>query len=57
MTDREESFLRDTMAAALSDPGISQVICVEENNVWIDKTLDTLMNDSRLEIVRLPQET
>ena len=55
MTDREEPFLRDTMAAALSDPGIGQVIlCIEEKNVWVDKTLGTLMTDSRLEIVRLP---
>lgn len=55
MTDREEPFLRDTMVAVLSDPGIGQVIlCIEEKNIWVDKTLDTLMTDPRLKVVRLP---
>jgi len=55
MTDREEPFLRDTMAAALSDPGIGQVIlCIEENNTWVDEALSSLMVSPKLEIIRLP---
>lgn len=43
------------MVAVLSDPGIGQIIlCIEEKNIWADKTLNALMTDLRLEIVRLP---
>ena len=55
MTDREEPFLRETMAAVLSDPGIGQVIlCIEDKNTWVDTTLDSLLADPRLKIIRMP---
>ncbi len=55
MTDREEPFLRDTIVAVLSDPGIGQVIlCVEEKNSWVDIALGNLAKNSKLEIIRLP---
>lgn len=55
MTDREQPFLRATMEAVLSDSGIGQVIlCVEEKNTWVDISLDSLITDSRLQVIRLP---
>jgi glycosyltransferase involved in cell wall biosynthesis len=55
MTDAERPFLRDTVESVLSNPGIGQIIiCVEENNTWIDTTLDTLITVPRLEIIRMP---
>jgi glycosyltransferase involved in cell wall biosynthesis len=57
MTDGEQFFLYDSMEAVLSDPGISQaVLCIEENNTWVDRVLGSLTVDSRLEIVRMPLE-
>lgn len=55
MTDSEQPFLYQTVDAVLTDPGIGQIVlCVEENNSWVDATLCTLANDPRLEIVRMP---
>lgn len=55
MTDGERPFLHETVKTVLLDPGIGQVIlCVEENNTWIDETLAHAGMDSRLEIIRLP---
>ena len=55
MTDREEPFLRDTVAAVLSDSGIGQaILCIEEKNTWVEKTLGALITNSKLEIIRLP---
>jgi len=55
MTDGEQFFLYDSVEAVLSDPGIIQVVlCIEENNTWVDTVLDSLAEDSRLQIVRMP---
>jgi glycosyltransferase involved in cell wall biosynthesis len=55
MTDGEQFFLYDSVEAVLSDAGISQaVLCIEENNAWVDRVLGSLTADSRLEIVRMP---
>jgi hypothetical protein len=55
MTDREQLFLRDTMESVLSDPGIGQIIlCIEENNNWVDAAIGNLIEDPRLEIIRMP---
>ncbi len=55
MTDAEKPFIFETVEAVLADPGIGQVIlCVEENNSWIDITIRTLKEDPRLIIVRMP---
>lgn len=54
MTDGERPFLKETIEAVLSDPGIGQaILCIEEKNRWIDEVLGALKNDSRLELVRL----
>lgn len=55
MTDGERPFLYETVKAVLADSGIGQaVLCIEEGNEWIDETLSSLVEDSRLEIVRIP---
>jgi hypothetical protein len=55
MTDAEQPFVSDTLNSVLSDPGIAQVIlCIEENNTWIDTTIGAFATDPRLKIVRLP---
>lgn len=55
MTDGEQPFLYRTVDAVLSDPGIGQVVlCVEEKNTWVDASLGKLIQDPRLEIVRMP---
>jgi hypothetical protein len=55
MTDGERPFLQDALKAVLEDPGISQVLlCVEQNNTWIDAVISILASDPRLEIIRLP---
>jgi hypothetical protein len=55
MTDGEQFFLYDSLQAVLSDPGIGQVVlCIEENNTWVNTVLGSLTADSRLEIVRIP---
>jgi glycosyltransferase involved in cell wall biosynthesis len=54
MTDRERPFLRGTIESVLADPGIAQVIlCIEDKNDWLDSTLNSLLNDPRLEVLRL----
>lgn len=55
MTDPEKPFLRATMEAVLSDSGIGQVVlCIEENNAWINAVLGSLLTEPRLEIIRIP---
>ncbi|MGA7936483.1 MAG: glycosyltransferase family A protein [Kovacikia sp.] len=55
MTDAEQPFVRGTMEAVLSDPGIGQVVlCIEESNNWLDTVLGKLTADPRLAIIRLP---
>lgn len=55
MTEGERPFLHETVEAVLADPGIGQaVLCIEEGNEWIDETLSSLVEDSRLKIVRMP---
>lgn len=55
MTDLEQPFLRSTMEAVLSDSGIAQVVlCIEQNNAWIDTMIGCLVKDPRLEIIRIP---
>jgi hypothetical protein len=55
MTDGEQPFVHDTVESVLSDPGIGQVVlCIEENNTWIDTVLGHLITDPRLEIIRMP---
>lgn len=55
MTDAERPFLQEAVEAVLLDPGIGQVVlCIEENNDWIDEVLGPLIKDFRLDILRLP---
>ena len=55
MTDGEQPFLAETVEAALSDPGIGQVVlCIEEKNNWLDATIGSCRQDPRLKVVRLP---
>lgn len=55
MTDGERPFLKETVAAVLSNFGIGQaILCVEEKNDWVGEVLGSLVQDARLELVRLP---
>lgn len=55
MTDSEEPFVRDTLEAVFSDPGIGQVVlCIEEKNTWLNTAIGQLSMEPRLEIIRLP---
>ncbi|MGA7937134.1 MAG: glycosyltransferase family A protein, partial [Kovacikia sp.] len=55
MTDKEQSFVRDTIESVLSDPGIGQVVlCIEEKNTWLSDVLGYLLMDSRLEVLQIP---
>ncbi len=55
MTDGEQLFLFDTINAVLSDDNISQVVlCIEENNSWVNEVISDFLLDPRLQIVRLP---
>lgn len=55
MTDAEKPFVYDTLKAVLADPGIGQVVlCVEEQNTWIDTVMSSFTSDPRLEVIRLP---
>lgn len=55
MTDGERPFLHETVKAVLLDPGIGQVVlCIEDQNTWIEEVLGSLAHDSRVEIIRLP---
>lgn len=55
MTDGEQPFLSKTVEAALSDPGIGQVVlCIEEKNGWLDAAIGVCMKDPRLDVIRLP---
>ena len=55
MTNDEQPFLTETITAVFSDKEIGQVIlCVEENNNWLEKEIGTFMEDPRLTVVRMP---
>ncbi len=55
MTDAEQPFVRDTLKAVFSDPSIGQVVlCIEENNTWMDAVLGFFPSDPRLKVIRLP---
>lgn len=55
MTDGERDFLLETVEAVLSDRCIGQVIlCVQESNTWVDSIVASILDDARLELVRLP---
>lgn len=55
MTDGEQPFIYDTIKSVLSDPLIGQVVlCIEENNNWIDLILGAYIADPRLKLLRLP---
>jgi Glycosyl transferase family 2 len=55
MTELEKPFLRDAIAAVLSELYIGQVIlCIEEGNNWIDASLRDFLADPRLTVIRIP---
>jgi hypothetical protein len=55
MTNDEKPFLYETFVAVLKDPDIGQIIlCIEENNDWLDGVLGSLVHDARLKVVRMP---
>lgn len=55
MTDAEQPFVRDTIESVLADPGIGQVVlCIEQQNTWIEAVLGDLMSDPRLERLQIP---
>jgi hypothetical protein len=55
MTDYEKRFLAEALKSVLSDDGVGQVIlCVDENNTWVDREIGSLATNSLLEIVRMP---
>ena len=53
MTDGEKPFLYETVSAIISDPEIGQIIiCINKTNSWITDTLNSLLDDSRVELLR-----
>jgi hypothetical protein len=55
MTDGEASFLFETVRAVLRDSCIAQVVlCIETHNNWVNSVLSALLEDPRVEILRLP---
>lgn len=55
MTDSEQPFVYDTIKSVLSDPLIDQVVlCIEENNNWINLVLGSYIADPRLKVIRIP---
>jgi hypothetical protein len=55
MTDDEQPFLLETVSSVVADSSIGQIIlCIDEENTWIDEALSTFSEDSRLVILRLP---
>jgi glycosyltransferase involved in cell wall biosynthesis len=55
MTDDERPYLYEAVSGVLSDIGIGQVIlCVDEENTWINEVLGPLKLEPRLEILCLP---
>jgi hypothetical protein len=55
MTDGEQPFIFQTLESVIADTNIGQIVlCVEEKNSWVDKTIGNLVDDSRLIIVRIP---
>lgn len=54
MTYEEKIFIRETIRAVVDDSATAQIIlCVENSNDWIEKTLGNLIKDPRLEVLRL----
>jgi glycosyltransferase involved in cell wall biosynthesis len=54
MTDGERPFLCQTVEAVIADPNIGQIVlCVEENNTWVETALKTFIENPRLLIVRM----
>lgn len=57
MTEDEKPFLRETIDGVLSDPGIGQlVVCIDENNSWLEALIPNHLHDERLDIVRMPMK-
>ncbi len=55
MTDAEQPFIFQTLESVLADINIGQIIlCVEENNSWVNATIANLAGDPRLLVVRMP---
>jgi hypothetical protein len=58
MTDDEQRFLVETVSAVIADSSIGQIIlCVDEKNAWVEKTLSPFAEDLRLVLLRLPMAT
>lgn len=56
MTDHEKSYVGEAVRSVLGDPAIGQVIlCVEEQNSWIEAVLGESSGDPRLQVLRLPR--
>jgi hypothetical protein len=54
MTDHEQPFLFQAIEAVIADPCIGQIVlCIEEQNAWINTTLGDLKDDPRLVIVKM----
>jgi glycosyltransferase involved in cell wall biosynthesis len=55
MTDEEQFYLSETLYAIIRDAAISKIlVCVSENNLWINHISQSLISDPRIEILRLP---
>ncbi|MBE9031299.1 glycosyltransferase family 2 protein [filamentous cyanobacterium LEGE 11480] len=55
MTDGERPFLSQSLMSVLGDPKVGQVIlCIEQDNQWLQHLLGPILDNPRLEVVRLP---
>ncbi|PZO53203.1 MAG: family 2 glycosyl transferase [Phormidesmis priestleyi] len=54
MTYEETIFIRETVKAVADDSATAQIIlCIEDSNDWIERALGNLIEDPRLEVLRL----
>jgi glycosyltransferase involved in cell wall biosynthesis len=54
MTDGERPYLSECVNSVVSDPGIAHaIVCVQENNSWVEQVLGSDKKDPRIQILRL----
>ncbi|MFQ4139770.1 glycosyltransferase [Nodosilinea sp. PGN35] len=55
MTDREKPFLMESITSVFRQSDVTQVIlCVDKENSWVHSTVGSLLEDIRLELLKLP---
>lgn len=55
MTDKEQPFLHETLSSIISDVNIEQIVlCIENNNSWINSIVEDFEPEPRLSVIRMP---